>query len=123
MLSPLQWVVGLQLRLARQRQPITTVESQMISGNFGRSWRRAGVRVAQAWTRNHWILSHRLGSQARQAQDSRSEAAIEHVPPGPLQPTVAAAASAEARRARDESAWEAEAGSARPTVPDRLRQG
>lgn len=34
-----------------------------------RNWRQTSGRVAHAWTKNHWIVSHRLGSQGQQTQD------------------------------------------------------
>jgi hypothetical protein len=71
-----------------------------------RLWRQATGRVAHAWTRNHWIISHRRGSQVQPAQDaSWAEAAVVTSAVN-LLPSTAVARVGPARRQRAaESEW------------------
>jgi len=89
-----------------------------------RNWRQACGRVAQAWKKNHWVISHRLGPQGQQTQnagwaaaatDTESPDVASNVP-GP--PATAAARVGPARRQRAaESEWENEGGATQTPAP------
>jgi hypothetical protein len=81
-----------------------------------RNWRPASDRVAHAWSRNHWINSHRSRPRGQRTRDA-GWTAID-TPYVPLPPATAAARVGPARRQRAaESDWENEGGAIPQLAP------
>jgi hypothetical protein len=81
-----------------------------------RNWRLALGRVPHAWSRNHWLLSHRLGPQTQDAGwVAAGEAHYHYVPDVPRLPATAVARVGPTRRQRAaENDWENEGGATQP---------
>jgi hypothetical protein len=95
---------------------LISTESVMTTKIPERNWRLARGRVLHAWSKNHWIISHRLGPQGRQTQDaSWAAAAVVDAPYVPRSPATAAAHVGPTRRQRAaENEWENEGGATQP---------
>jgi hypothetical protein len=93
------------------------MESFMKSRISGSNWRLALGRVPYVWSKNHWIISHRLGPQIQDAAWAAAaiDAHYHCVPDVPRSPATAVARVGPTRRQRAaENDWENEGGATQP---------
>jgi hypothetical protein len=82
-----------------------------------RNWRLACGRVPHAWSRNHWIISHRLRPQGQQAHDAGWAMAALEAPYVLRSPGTSVGRVGPARRQRAaENDWENEGGATQPAM-------
>jgi hypothetical protein len=81
-----------------------------------RNWRGPARPVAHAWIKNHWIMSHRIGSQDQQILDADWSAAAVDAPSVPCDSIVAGGADPPPGRRGAEEGWENEGGATEPPV-------